>query len=331
MVHSVILVPLGVISSCAILQLRIPISNGVSISAVVGVLTVRKHSILIIHILTFLVVAVICQFIQFGDNVIQLLKGLLIGLIANRGRIGVAIATRHSCRLTHGISHCHLALLNVLVLVLLIQSIPVEIVGEFLSVKDLVDSLIQLRLPLRLILSRLSRHMFFKSLQGCFHNIALYILAGFVCRVVLKRFRGCFRSVALLEAGTTFSAIRNRCTKSAKRLPRRRPFAIETCRSYQRRPCVISNNAIHVKIVILLVIFYRSLCLRPVNSVLCQVIATNTVEKLLNLLCGITLRTNLKQFFNHLTISSCNNVLCPIVDISIDPFDRCRCGLLCRR
>ena len=253
-------------------------------------------------------------------------------MVANSGGIGVAISTRHGSRLTHRVSHGHLSLLNVLVLVLLIQSIAIEVVGEFLSVENLVDGIIQLRLPLRLISTRLVRKLRLKCrlcrryglallIGSVLEIIVLEILGGGVCLVIVEVIVG---KVLVLKASSHSSCRIGRC--SVCRLGCRGVCCVgfEQC-----SPSVGANNTINVKPVLLLVVFDSRLRFRTKNAILCQLIAV-LVKGLLQLLYIATRRPvfNLKC---HSIFSSLKNVLCPKVDISIDPFDRLPTAWGCTR
>ena len=133
--------------SCLISKVRpiiFPVSHSISVSAVVLILSVSKESVLVVQVITFSVVLIKGKFVEFRNFVIKLLQVSLIGLLTNSLCIGVAITSCHSSRLTHSVHHCLLTLQGVLILILLIKSISVKVIGELLSVQNLVDGIINL-------------------------------------------------------------------------------------------------------------------------------------------------------------------------------------------
>ena len=119
-------------------QLSVVVGDLITVSTIVLVLSVSIQTILVVQVFALSVVLVEGQLIQFRHDIIELLQVALVGLLANGLCIGVAVSAGHSLGLSHCIHHGHLALGSEQVLILLIQCIAVQIVGELLPVQDLV-------------------------------------------------------------------------------------------------------------------------------------------------------------------------------------------------
>ena len=145
-----------------------------------------QQRILVEKILTLLVVLIQSHAIQLRNHFIELLQVAMVCLLAHSLGIRIAIAAGQGCRLPHGVHHGLLTLENILILVLLIQSIVVQIIGELLTVQDLVQGIIELGLPLRLIGTRLACKLLLEQCLCLQHTIALVVLARSLGQMLLK-------------------------------------------------------------------------------------------------------------------------------------------------
>ena len=139
-------------------------------------LTIHIQAIHIEHILTFLVVAIIGSVIQFQTNIIQLIQVLVICLLSYALCIRVAIATCHCRCLTDGVHHCQLTLLDVLILVLLVQGIGIEIIGEGASI---------------LILTKPAISLIFIYRGVCTHTVCSVLFKNTIRCIIIIRQRKC--------------------------------------------------------------------------------------------------------------------------------------------
>ena len=70
----------------------------------------------------------------------------VILLLAHRLPVSRTVASREGGGLPHGVAHGKLALLNILVFILLVEHVPVQVVGEFVPVHDPVVYVLKLAL-----------------------------------------------------------------------------------------------------------------------------------------------------------------------------------------
>ena len=262
-VLTVVIVSLGIVSAGEVVSLSLPCIHSILVSSVVPVFHLAHKRSLVIKILAFLTVLVIGHLVQFRNHIIQLLQTLLISLLTNSLCIGVAVSSGHSLCLTHGIHHCHLALLDILVLVLLVQGVTIQVIGELLPVQDLVDSIVELGLPSGLVFSRLLCELLIqKCLRLC------YRVTGFVFSV--------FKASGF--------GLRGRCRRlCGSRLCGGRSRGGRGCLRFgQCAPCVVANDAVHIQIILRLVVLDRRLSLGTEDAVRVQLIAI-LIEQLLKL------------------------------------------------
>lgn len=218
---AVIIVTLGIILILEAIQLGVEITHLIPVSAVVLILLRSQKGILILQGIALHLVLAHSQLVQLRHFVIELLKVALISLLAYGLCVGIAIAAGHGLRLTHGIHHGLLTLSHILILVLLVQGIAVQVIGERFPVQDLLDCLIQLGLPCGLVLSGLLGKLLLEQSLRLLHRVTLLIGAG--------------------VRGRDAGGIGGSCTGGI--------------RFRQRTPGVVAHNAVHIQIVFLLIIF----------------------------------------------------------------------------
>ena len=190
-----------VISAGSIITLVKPLVVAVHITCVVLLFLTAEKSVLIVHLLTFHLISVKRHSVKLGDNLIELRQILLICLISGCRCVRAAISSRHSRRLTHSVLHSQLTTTSILLRILLIERILVEVIAEFLSVKDLIDNTIYLRLPLRLIRAGLCSLYSFKRSVCLLHSLArgvfivrVFLVFGYIGISYLRR--SCFSPVS---------------------------------------------------------------------------------------------------------------------------------------
>ena len=144
---------------------------------------VSNHGILVQQILSFLVILAKGKTVKFRNLVIQLLKVSLVRLLPNSLCIGIAITAGHGRSLPHGIHHCHLTHLCVLVFVLLIQGIRIQVIREVLPVDNLVIDFLELLV----ILTRILGHILLSLLQG-FQGVQIRLICVRVICILVAFF-----------------------------------------------------------------------------------------------------------------------------------------------
>ena len=203
---AVVVIPFGIISTGKVISLGKICVHAVHVPAVLLVLHLGHQRSLVIQLLSLLVVLVQCHTVEFRYHFIQLLQICLVCLLTDTLTIGAAITAGQRCCLPHVVHHCQLALACVLICILLIQSILVHIIGEFLPVQNLLDRIIQLPCPCRLVLPGLLCHLLLQQ--------SLCLRYSFAGRIVsIGKGRGCGLRLSRCSCCSTASVRRSRSSR----------------------------------------------------------------------------------------------------------------------